>query len=102
MFIFDTKALNIFNDVKVVLNSINKSDNYQSGFDENRMIVWDLSFQVFADYMPTTEESTIIQTVIADTVEIVSDEYVRTGKMPEYMNGRYGLKVREEFVPKIG
>jgi hypothetical protein len=95
----ESKKLNIYNDVKVVLNSINKNDNYQSGFDENRMITWDLSFQVFADIMPEPEESTVIQTVIMDTVESVTDAYIN-GVMPEYMSvGRYGLNVRENFEP---
>ena len=96
----ESKKLNIYNDVKIVLNSINKNDNYQSGFDENRMISWDLSFQVHADIMPEPEESTVIQTVIADTVEMITDAYVQ-GHTPEFMNGRYGLKVRETFEPKI-
>ena len=94
----ESRKLNIYNDVKIVLNSVSKNDNYQSGFDENRMIVWDLSFQVFADIMPETEESTVVQTVIADTVEVVTDAYVN-GVMPEFMNSRYGLKVRETFEP---
>ena len=94
----ESRKLNIYNDVKIVLNSISKNDNYQSGFDENRMIVWDLSFQVHADIMPEPEESTIIQTVIADTIERVTDAYI-DGIIPEYMNGTYGLKVRETFEP---
>ena len=94
----ESRKLNIYNDVKIVFNGINKSDNFQSGFDENRMIVWDLSFQLFADIMPETEESSIVQTVIADTVEVITDAYVN-GVMPEFMNGRYGLKVRETFEP---
>lgn len=95
----ESRKLNIYNDVKVVLQSINKNDNYQSGFDENRMIVWDLSFQVFADFMPEPEESTVIQTVIADTVEVVTENYLH-GVMPRFMSRRYGMKVEEDFVPK--
>ena len=94
----ESRKLNIYNDVKVVLNGVSKNDNYQSGFDENRMIVWDLSFQVHADIMPEPEESTVIQTVIVDTVEMVTDAYI-DGVIPEYMNGTYGLKVRETFEP---
>ena len=92
----ESKKLNIYNDVKIVLNSINKNDNYQSGFDENRMITWDLSFQVHADIMPVPEESTVIQTVIADTVEMITDSYLE-GNIPEFMNGKYGLKIKEEY-----
>ena len=95
----ESKKLNIYNDVKVVLNSINKNDNYQSGFDENRMIVWDLSFQVHADIMPEAEESSVIQTVIIDTVEAITDEYVK-GVEPEYMKSVYGINVEENFEPK--
>jgi hypothetical protein len=94
----ESRKLNIYNDVKVVLNGVSKNDNYQSGFDENRMIVWDLSFQVHADIMPEPEESTVIQTVVVDTVEMVTDAYI-DGVIPEYMNGTYGLKVRETFEP---
>lgn len=96
----ESKKLNIYNDVKIVLNSINKNDNYSAGFDENRMITWDLSFQVFADFMPEPEESTVIQTVIADTVEMVTEGYLN-GVMPKFMSRRYGLSVEEDFAPKI-
>ena len=94
----ESKKLNIYNDVKIVLNGVNKNDNYQSGFDENRIIVWDLSFQVHADIMPEAEESTVIQSVIVDTVEAIADAYV-DGVIPDYMNGTYGLKERETFEP---
>ena len=96
----ESKKLNIYNDVKIVLNSINKNDNYQAGFDENRMIIWDLSFQVHADFMPEAEESTVIQTVIADTVEEVTEGYLN-GFAPPWMYSEYGVRVVEKFVPKI-
>lgn len=92
----ESKKLKLYNDIKIVLNSINKNDNYSAGFDENRMITWDLSFQVHADIMPEPEESSVIQTVIADTVEIVTNAYIE-GITPEFMNRNYGIKVKEEF-----
>ena len=91
----ESKKLKLYNDIKIVLNSINKNDNYSAGFDENRMITWDLSFQVHADIMPEPEESSVIQTVIADTVEIVTSAYI-DGITPEFMNRNYGIKVKEE------
>lgn len=93
----ESRKLNIYNDVRIVLQSINKNDNYQSGFDENRMIVWDLSFQVSADYMPQTEESTVVQTVVVDTVEAVTKAYVE-GVDPYFLKGGYGVSVEEDYV----
>lgn len=95
----ESKKLNIYNDVKIVLQSINKNDNYQAGFDENRMIIWDLSFQVHADFMPEPEESTVIQTIIADTVEEVTEGYLN-GLTPTFMRGGYGVRAVEKIVPK--
>jgi hypothetical protein len=63
------------------------------------MIVWDLSFQVYADIMPEPEESTVIQTIIADTVETVTESYLN-GKTPSFMYGGYGVRAVEKIVPK--
>lgn len=92
----ESKIMNIVNDIKIVLNSISKNDNYAEGFNENRIIEWDLSFTVFANIIPKYETTHVIQSVIIDTVETVVNDY-ENGIIPDYMNihGKYGVKVYE-------
>ena len=91
----ESKAMNIVNDVKIVLNSISKNDNYQSGFDENRFIIWDMSFSVFADIIPPYEKSSVIQKVVIDTAEMITSDYVH-GKEPVFLKGKYGVETTEK------
>ena len=61
--------INLVNDVKIVLGSVSKGDNYQTML-ENRLINWDLTFTVYANILPPkTSEMSVVQDVIADLVE---------------------------------
>lgn len=61
--------INLINDVKIVLGSISKGDNYQTML-ENRLINWDLGFTVYANVLPPkTNEMSIVQDVVADLIE---------------------------------
>ena len=60
--------INLVNDVKIVLSSISKGDNYQTIL-ENRLINWDLSFTVYANILPPkTAEMSVVQDVLADVI----------------------------------
>jgi len=62
-------GINLVNDVKIVLGSVSKGDNYQTML-ENRIINWDLSFTVYANVLPPkTTEMSVVQDVIADVIE---------------------------------
>ena len=62
-------GINLINDVKIVLGSVSKGDNYQTML-ENRLINWDLSFTVYANVLPPrTSEMSVVQDVVADVIE---------------------------------
>lgn len=62
--------INLVNDVKIVLGSVSKGDNYQTML-ENRIINWDLGFTVYANVLPPrTTEMSVVQDVVADLLEI--------------------------------
>ena len=89
--------LNIVNDVKIVLTGVSKDDNYQTIL-ENRIIKWTLSFNVFADIMPiNTEEMSIIETVMMDTIETNTEQFYH-GKFPDWyrMEDKYDMIVEED------
>lgn len=89
--------LNIVNDVKIVLNSVSKNDNYQTIL-ENRLIQWDLSFTVFADIMPiNTEEMSIIETTMMDIIEANTEQFYH-GKFPDWyrMEDKYEIITEEK------
>ena len=89
--------LNIINDVKIVLNSVSKSDNFQTIL-ENRILQWDLSFSVFADIMPiNTEEMSIVETVMMDTIEANAEQFYH-GKFPDWyrMENQYEMIIEEQ------
>ena len=89
--------LNIINDVKIVLNSISKNDNFQTVL-ENRILSWELSFSVFADIMPVnTEEMSIVETVMMDTIEANTEQFYH-GKFPDWyrMEDKYEMIVEEQ------
>lgn len=61
--------INLVNDVKIVLGSISKGDNYQTIL-ENRLINWDLSFTVYANVLPPrTAEMSLVEDVLSDIIE---------------------------------
>ena len=89
--------LNIVNDVKIVLNSVSKNDNFQTVL-ENRILQWDLSFTVFADIMPiNTEEMSVIETVMMDTIEANTEQFYH-GKLPDWyrMADQYEMIIEED------
>lgn len=62
-------GINLINDVKIVLGSVSKGDNYQTML-ENRLINWDLSFTVYANVLPPrTSEMSVVQDVVSDVIE---------------------------------
>lgn len=92
--------LNLVNDVKIVLNSVSKNDNYQTIL-ENRLINWDLEFTVYADILPiNTEEMSIIETTILDTIEVNSKDFYM-GKYTDWYNRerKYEVKTMEDELP---
>lgn len=89
--------LNIVNDIKIVLNSVAKNDNFQEVL-ENRIINWELSFSVFADIMPiNTEEMSIIETAMMDTIEANTEQFYH-GKFPDWyrMENKYEIITEEQ------
>lgn len=94
----ESKKLQIYNDITIILQSVSKNDNYQSGFDENRFISWDLQFTLYANIMPTPEKISVIREVIVETAEDVSSKYVN-GELPPFMRPPVGVNIKEYTVP---
>lgn len=95
----ESDAMNIVNDVKIVLNGISKNDNYQDGFEQNRLITWDLTFTVYANIIPPDyESSAIIQKIELDIGEITS-AYTQ-GTTPSFLRGPYGYEYNEYSIPQ--
>lgn len=92
----ESKVLNLVNDVKVVLTSVSKDDNYQSGFDENRFMIWNLSFTVYADVLPAYDRSPIITEISVELGEKIQ-EYAN-GVTPGFLKTPYGLDVQENVL----
>ena len=90
----ESKVMQIYNDVTVILQSISKNDNYQSGFDENRLISWDLSFEVYANIIPPGDEISVINKIQIDTDTMIS-KYIE-GETPSYIDSMYGIELRED------
>ena len=92
--------INLVNDVKIVLGSVSKGDNYQTML-ENRLINWDLAFTVYANVLPPkTSEMSVVQDAIVDLVEanlgrpgVAVDRTMEE----EGLQGRiHGMKITEE------
>lgn len=60
--------LPIINDIYVVLDSINKTDNYLEGFEANRILEWSMDFTMSANIWQTKDiqESALIKEVLID------------------------------------
>lgn len=60
--------LPIVNDIYVVLDSINKTDNYEEGFEANRILEWSMDFTLSANIWQTkdVQESALIKEVLID------------------------------------
>ena len=59
--------LPIINDITIIMNSMSKIDNYEDGFDENRLIEWDIQFTISANiWQKNPDKSNIIKEVIVD------------------------------------
>ena len=83
------------NDVKIVLTSVSKDDSYQSGFDENRFMIWNLSFTVYADVLPAYDRTPIIREISVELGEKIK-EYA-SGTTPAFMNTSHGIDVEEKL-----
>ena len=95
----ESKTLQIYNDITIILQSVSKNDNYQSGFDENRFISWDLQFEVYANIIPSPEKISVIREVIIETTEDVSSKYVN-GELPSFMIPPVGVNINEDTIPR--
>ena len=60
-------ALNIKNDLPILLNSINYEDDYEGDFRNRRAIIWTLSFTLKLNYFGPINRQGIIRTSIANT-----------------------------------
>lgn len=70
--VVENSDMQIINDYKVVLGSVSKTDNFLEGFDNNRIITYDLNFTVNAAISEPTSESGIIQEI---TIDLMQGEY---------------------------
>lgn len=81
--------LNIVDDVKIVLESVDKDDNYQEQFQKNRIIEWTLGFSLYANIVPTEKATKLINQVLVnmetDTNQTLQ-QYLITGHDPDYMD----------------
>jgi hypothetical protein len=68
----EQKQLPIANDVHIVLKGLTKNDNYIDGLTENRVIQWDMSFDVYANIWTKSKESTIIKEIVVDLKDNMS------------------------------
>lgn len=60
-------ALNIKNDLPILLNSINYEDDYEGDFRNRRAIIWTLSFTMKLNFFGPINKQGIIRTSIANT-----------------------------------
>ncbi|HEY5236514.1 MAG TPA: tail sheath stabilizer and completion protein [Rhabdochlamydiaceae bacterium] len=57
--------MNIYQDLPIILNSVTPDDNFEEGFDKNRMLTWTLNFTIQAMiYPPITQEFLILQSIV--------------------------------------
>lgn len=91
----ESLTLNLVNDVKIVLNGVSKDDNYISGFDENRYIIWDLQFTVFADIIPAVGRTAVVREICIDLADEIVEQYAK-GNIPGFISGTYGEEAFEE------
>lgn len=60
-------ALNIKNDMPVLLNSITHQDDYEADYLTRRMIIWQLAFTIKLNFYGPAERQGIIRTAVANT-----------------------------------
>lgn len=60
-------ALDIKNDLPILLNSINYDDDYEGDFSQRRAIIWTLSFTLKLNFFGPINKQGIIRTVNVDT-----------------------------------
>ncbi len=85
----ESEYLNITNDVKVVLSGVIMNDNYEEGYETNRMIEWSFDFLVYANVVAQEGYTTIINKAIIDiqsNSDVLMSRYVLEGQDPYYMN----------------
>lgn len=59
-------AMEIYQDLAIVLDDVKCDDNYASGYSENRMITWDLNFTMQGLIFPPLNTAPIILKTIVD------------------------------------
>ena len=64
----ESESLNITNDIKIILKGVNKNDNYADGFETNRTIEWNMSFDVHANLVPSESDAIIIEKTIVNMI----------------------------------
>lgn len=74
--VIEQDELSIANDISVVFRGITKNDNYQDGFEQNRIIQWDMDFSVFSNIWTKSEASEIIKEIKID----LSDDFISLSK----------------------
>lgn len=67
--VLENSDIRIINDYKIVLGGISKSDNFLDGFDENRIITYDLDFTVNASISEPSGQGSIIQEITIDLIQ---------------------------------
>lgn len=60
-------ALNIKNDLPILLNSISYEDDYEGDFTTRRAIIWTLNFTLKLNYFGPISKQNIIRTSVANT-----------------------------------
>jgi hypothetical protein len=64
--ILEVEELEKYSDITITLNSVTPDDNYMSGLDENRLIAWNLSFNLSGYIYPPFVDQQLIKKVIVD------------------------------------
>lgn len=54
------EELGLIEDIKIILNSVSHDDNYQEGFEHNRLITWTIDLTAKATFYPPIEQSSEI------------------------------------------
>ncbi len=75
----EISEMGILKDIPISLESLVPDDNYEGGFDDTRILTWDLSFKVEANLYGPVKDQAVIKTVIVDS-HIDSDTAAETVK----------------------
>lgn len=64
--IMEVDAMHQFQDINIKIVSVRPDDNFANGYEENRLIVWTISFVVQGNIYPPYRESKIIFDALVD------------------------------------